>query len=170
MKRQLLLAAPIVLLFACSGSAVQLQPGQWELTTTMTDFQAPGAPPEMLAQMRASAGRPQVLTECMTPAEAANPAGWMTNPGGNAQGCTFTDQTFAGGVIRVSGSCPLPNNGGSTRTSLQGSYTATTMEARLTGQLQAGPGAPPGMPRNISTTGTLNARRVGDCPAAPTPG
>jgi len=165
MKKLALFAPTVALAAACSGSSVSMQPGQWELTTRVTDFQAPGAPAQMLEQMRTSAAQPQVTNECLTPEQAANPGRWMTNPGGTSANCTFTDQTFAGGVINISSSCPLPNNGGSTHTTLQGTYTATTMEARLSAQLQAGPGAPPGMPRTISTTGTLTARRTGDCPA-----
>ena len=165
MKRHLLLAAPMALLFACSGSAVTLQPGQWEMTTTMTDVQVPGAPEAMAAQMKAAmASQPRTESRCITPEEAANPTRGMMSPSGNAQGCTFTDQTFAGGVIRMAGTCPAPAGGGQVRTSLEGSYTATTMEARLSAQVDAGASAPPGMPRNISMTGTMNARRTGDCP------
>ena len=166
MKRQLLLAAPMALLFACSGSAVSLQPGQWEMTTAMTDVQVPGAPPAMAAQMKqAMASRPQTESRCITPEEAANPTRGMMNPGGDAQGCTFTDQTFAGGVIRMAGSCPAPAGGGSVRTSLTGTYTATTMEAQIQAEVDAGASAPQGMPRNIRMSGTMTARRTGDCPA-----
>ena len=35
----------------------------------------------------------------------------MMSPSGNAQGCTFTNQTFSGGTINVAGSCPGPAGG-----------------------------------------------------------
>ncbi|HKR23712.1 MAG TPA: DUF3617 domain-containing protein [Allosphingosinicella sp.] len=165
MKRPAIFALVIAGAAACSQSGVQLQPGQWEITMTVTGVQAPGASAEMLAQLRAAIGQPQVMTECLTPEQAADPKGWLQNPGAPPQNCTFTDQTLADGVIRVASTCPLPD-GGSTRATLEGSYTATTMEARGTGQIVAGSNAPPDMPRTISTSGPFTARRIGDCPAA----
>lgn len=164
MKRLAVFAPVIALALACSQSAVNLQPGQWEMTTIVTGVQAPGASAEMLAQMRAGMSQRQVMSECMTPEQVADPKRWLQNPGAPAERCTFTDQTLAGGVIRVASTCPLPD-GGSTRVSLEGTYTATTIEARGSAQVVAGSSAPPDIPRNVSTTGTMTARRTGDCPA-----
>jgi hypothetical protein len=168
MKRHLLWAPPLALLFACSGSAVSLQPGQWETTTRMTSIEVPGAPEAMVTQMRAQlANRADTQSRCITPQEAANPAGNMLNPGGGGQGCTFTDNTFAGGVINVNGSCAGPGGRGSMRMGLQGSYTATTIEGRVSAEVTAPPGAaPPGTPQTVRMSGTMTARRTGDCPAS----
>jgi hypothetical protein len=107
--------------------------------------------------------QPQTQNRCITPEEAANPAGSMMNPTGDNQGCTFTEQTFSGGTIRVSGTCPAPGGRGSVRTSLNGTYTATTMEARLEAEVTSPPGGPPGMPQTIRMQGNLTGRRTGDC-------
>jgi hypothetical protein len=166
MKR-LIAAAPLALLFACSGSSTTLQPGQWEMTSRMTNVELPGVPEQLAAQMRtAMLNQPQTQNRCITPAEAANPAGGMMNPSGSTEGCTFTDQTFSGGTIRVSGTCPAPGGRGSVRTSLNGTYTATTMEARLEAEVTAPPGGPPGMPQTIRMQGNLTGRRTGDCAAS----
>lgn len=159
MKRLALLAPTVAIIVACSGGGVSLQPGQWEMTTKMTDIEIPGAPPAMAAQMKqAMTAQAQTQSRCITAAEAANPAGNMASPSGNAQGCTFSKQTFSGGSIDVAGSCPGPA-GGTMETSLSGSYTATTMDTRISANIQGGP-----QPMRMS--GTMTGRRTGDCPAS----
>ena len=163
MKR-LIAAAPLALLFACSGSSTSLQPGQWEMTTRMTNIELPGVPEALATQMRtAMMNQPQTQSSCISPEEAANPAGRMMSPSGNSQGCTFTDQTFAGGTIRISGTCPMPGGRGTMRNSLTGTYTATTMDARIESEVTSPPGGPPGMPQTMRMQGSLTGRRTGDC-------
>jgi hypothetical protein len=168
MKRLVLWAPPLALLAACSGSSVSLQPGQWETTIRMTSIEVPGAPEAMVAQMRTQmANQVDTRSQCITPQEAANPAGNMLNPSGGGQGCTFTDNIFAGGVINVNGTCAGPGGQGSARMTLAGSYTATTMEGRVSAEVTAPPGAaPPGTPQTVRMSGTMTSRRTGDCPAS----
>ena len=159
MKRQLLLAAPMALLFACSGSAVSLQPGQWETTVRFSDIQAPGAPEAMLVPMRAAMSQPQVNSQCMTPAQAANPAASLANPGGGGA-CQYSESTFAGGRIKVRGTCQGAGPG-AVSMSMEGSYTATTMQAQVSSEMQMPQGQPG--PRSIRMSGTLSGRRTGEC-------
>jgi len=157
MKRLALLAPTVALIVACSGGGSTLQPGNWELTTKMTDIELPGQPPAVAAAAKQQMGnQAQTQTRCITEAEAANPAGGMMSPSGNAQGCTFTKQTFAGGTIDVAGSCPGPG-GGTMQTTLTGTYTQTEMNARITANIQGGP-------QQMRMSGTLTGRRTGDCP------
>lgn len=166
MKRLILLAPGVALLAACSGASDSIQPGQWELTTRMTEVDVPGAPPEMVNQMRsAMASQAQTQNRCITPEEAANPTAGMMNPTGQAQGCTFTEQTWAGGRISLAGTCPAPGGQGTVRSTISGSYTATTMETQVTAEVQPGANAPPGMPQNVRMRGTMTGRRTGDCPS-----
>ena len=156
MKKLAILAPAVALIVAC-GSNTALQPGQWEFTTKMTDIEIPGAPPAMAAQMKqAMASQAQTQSRCISQAEAANPGGSLANPGGNAQGCTFSKQTFAGGSIDVAGTCRAPT-GGSVETTLTGSYTATTMDARIGANVTGGP-------QQMRMSGTMTGRRTGDCP------
>jgi hypothetical protein len=161
MKRLVVPALPIALLFACSPSAVSLQPGMWETTVQFTSVDLPGAPPAQLAAMRAMMGRAQTSSSCITPAEAANPTQRMMNPGSNGNACQFSESTFAGGTIRVHGSCQAPGRG-TTQTNMEGSYTATTMQATISTEMQA-PAGTQG-PQAARMAGTLSARRTGDCP------
>ena len=161
MKRLVLPALPLALLFACSPSAVSLQPGMWETTIQFTSIDLPGVPPAELAATRAMLGRPQTRSACMTPAEAANPAEHMMNPGGSGNACQLSDSTFAGGAIRIHGSCQAPGRPTS-QMSMEGSYTATTMQATISSEIHAPAGA--AGPQSGRMAGTLSAHRTGDCP------
>lgn len=167
MMKRLIAAAPLALLFACSGNSTSMQPGQWEMTTRATNVELPGVPEQLAAQMRtAIMSQPQTQSQCITPEEAANPVGRMMSPSGDSQGCTFTDQTFSGGTIRISGTCQAPGGRGSMRNTVTGTYTATTLEARMETEVTAPPGGPPGMPQTIRMRGTMTSRRTGDCTAS----
>ena len=168
MKRLVRWAPSLALLAtACSGGGSdQIQPGMWETTSRMTDVQVPGMPAAQAAQMKAAmANQAQTQSQCITPEQAANPAGNMLNQGGDAQGCQFSDSTFAGGRINVRGTCPGPAGAGTATMSWEGTYTKTTMEGRITAEVQAPAGAQGG-PQTIRMSGTLASRRTGDCPAS----
>ena len=168
MKRLVWWAPSLALIAAaCSGGGSdQIQPGMWETTSRMTDVQMPRMPPAMAEQMKAQmASQTNTQSQCITPEQAANPAGNMLNQGGEAQGCQFADSTFADGRINVRGTCPGPGGAGRATMAWEGTYTATTMEGRITAEVQAPAGAAGG-PQNIRMSGTLSSRRTGDCPAS----
>jgi hypothetical protein len=168
MRKSLLWAPSLALLAACSGGGSdQIQPGMWETTTRMTEIEVPGMPPEIAQQMKAQMqNQSQTQSQCITPEQAANPAGNVLNQGSDAQGCNFSDSTFAGGRINVRGTCPGPGGQGSATMSWEGSYTATTMEGRIRAEVQAPAGAAATGPQTIRMSGTLSARRTGECPAS----
>ena len=161
MKRLVLYVPAVVLAAACSGQTSTIQPGQWEMTTRFTSVEIPGMPPAMAKQMQSQlANQANTQSRCITAAEAANPTGGMMGSS-NPQGCQFSEQVFSGGVIRVRGTCPAPNNQGQMRMSWEGSYTDTTMQGNL--NVESTGGAQP--MQNMKMVGTLNARRTGDCPS-----
>jgi len=166
MKRLLLLAPVAALAAGCSGGADQIQPGQWETTIQFTSIDIPGAPPGAAEQMRQMMGQPQTRSECITPEQAANPAGNLANPGGDSGDCEFSEQTFAGGAIRMRGTC-TPAGQGTVQMSMEGTYTATTMQADITSEVTPPAGAGTnGGPQAIRMSGTFSSRRTGDCPAS----
>jgi hypothetical protein len=162
MKKLMLPALPMVILFACSPGPVSLQPGMWETTVQFSSIDVPGAPPAELAAMRAMMSRPQTRSECMTPEQAANPTQRMMNPGSNGNACQFGDSTFAAGTIRVHGTCQAPGRGTS-QTNMEGTYTATTIQATISSEIH--PPAGTQGPQSVRMTGTISAHRTGDCPA-----
>lgn len=172
MNRSIILAAgiaAIAIVAGCSkGGNVQQQPGEWETTSRIKSIEVPGAPPEAQAQIRAQVGQTQTRRECLTEAQARDPMGQMRAmlaQGGPASACTFSDQTYSGGTIRIRGTCPAPGGQGSAQISVEGTYDATTMQGTMTMNAQAGANAPAGGPTGMNMTAEINGRRVGDCPA-----
>lgn len=160
MKRFLRWAPALALLAACSGSAVSLQPGQWETTIRFTAIDVPGAPEAQLTAARQLMTQPNVHSGCITPEETANPASTLLSPDSVSGSCQFSENTFSGGIIRVRGTCQPPD-GTSTQMEMDGTYTATAIETRLTSRITAPPGV--SGPPSMTLTGTLTGRRTGDC-------
>ena len=156
--RHWIAAAPALLLIACGegggGGAVALQPGQWETTVQFTSIEVPGAPEAAVAQMREMMSRPQTRSECITPQQAANPTGNMMTPGAGSN-CQFSESTFAGGAIRVRGTCQQPGQG-SAQMSMEGSYTPTTMQAQISSEVQA-PAAAQSGPQSVRRSAPTTA-------------
>lgn len=169
MKRILILAPSILALAACSRGPANFQPGQWEMAMAVTGVDAPGLPPETLAQLRTAVGRPQTSSNCMTADQAANPlrdlrAGMrqgMSSMGGQLN-CEFANNdTFSGGTIRITATCRPPSGPGQARLLMEGGYTATTMDTRFTWTFE-GP-RPGGGTQTARLNGTAKGRRLGDC-------
>ncbi|MEA3014461.1 MAG: hypothetical protein QOD42_3006 [Sphingomonadales bacterium] len=176
MKRLIILAPAIALAgiaAGCSKGADQLQPGQWEMVTRVKSIEIPGAPPEAQAQLRSGVGRSQTNQDCITPERARNPLAQMRQmmSQGQAANCRFTDEVFGGGVIRIRATCPGPGgqaSGGGT-VSLEGSFTATTLQATLSVNATGGSPAVPGA-TGMNMSAEINGRRVGECAAGARPG
>lgn len=149
-------AVSVLVLAACSSQPTTIQPGQWEMTTQFNTIEAPGMPEAALAAMRNQANQPQTHSNCITPEQAANPAGGLVNPDGGTGNCTYTDSTFANGVISVHGSCPAGPGGAQMRLAWEGSYTTTEMQGAFTTEIQGGP-------QSMRMVGTMSGRRTGDC-------
>jgi hypothetical protein len=167
MKKLVVLAPCAALLFGCSGGplgggSVALQPGMWETTVQFTTIDMPGAPPGAAEAMRAMMGQPQTRSNCMTPEQAANPAGSMAAPEGAGADCRFEQNGFDNGTINVRGTCTNPTRGNLQMT-MTGNYTATTMEATVNQTMTAPPNTQG--PQSIRLEGRMTARRTGDCPA-----
>jgi hypothetical protein len=165
MKKLALFAPALALCAACSGGADSLQPGQWQKTIQFSSIEVPGAPEAEIAPMRAMMSQPQIVSECLTPADTANPTLKLTNlERGGPQNCQFSENSYSGGAIRVRGTCQLPR-GGTMQLSMEGTYTATTMQARVSHEMHAPPNTPG--PQTIRLAVNLSARHTGECTAAP---
>jgi hypothetical protein len=149
-------------------TAQSIQPGEWEMTSEMVSVEAPGAPPQVAAQLRASLpNQRQTRRQCITPAEAANIGRNLIGNEATARGCRFADTTFAGGVIRIGVNCRQPGGQATMQMAVQGSFSATQLNAglrmNLTGPRQEGSGV-----QAITMTGRMSGRRIGECPAGGT--
>ena len=88
------------------------------------------------------------------------------SPSGNAQGCTFTEQTFAGGAIKVAGSCPAPAGGGIDDARLERHLYRDHDGNADPAEVDAGANTPAGdAAQHRGCPARLTGRRTGDCPA-----
>lgn len=170
-KQSILLAASVavILIAACSkggNGTAQRQPGMWETKAKITSLQLTGAPAEVQARANTQVGQERTASECLTPEQARDPLAQMRQmmaQQGSTSNCTFSDQTFAGGIIRVHGTCPAAG-GGSAEITLEGTFTETTMQATMnvnaSGPASAAMPGVTGMRIAMETSG----RRTGDCP------
>lgn len=153
---------------AASG-AQAMQPGQWEMVTQVTSVELPGAPPEAQAQLRAQQGQSRTDSRCITPEQAADPARDLVGSGQQSRNCQFSDRTFAGGVIRIHATCQQPGGPSRAEMSMEGRFTATTLEGTLTvnatgPNMTGGPGT-----QTLRASSTVRGRRIGECSARTAP-
>ena len=144
MKRLAVMIPPLATVAACS-SEMPVQPGYWETETRMSAGQM---------ELWRSA-----LSNCMFDDQAANPgvailAGTPLGP------CETSESRYEGGQILARGTCVSIGRpewpSVSTRVTLEGRYTATSMEGRITAE-------PIGDSGRVPLTGTMTARRTRDC-------
>ncbi|HYD11248.1 MAG TPA: DUF3617 domain-containing protein [Allosphingosinicella sp.] len=171
MKQSIFLAAgaAVIFLAACNrGGPEHIQAGMWEMKAKMTQFEAPGAPAEMLGPMQAQLNREQTNRTCITQDRASNPLRQfreVMTRGQPGAACTTDEDTFTGGVIRIRVTCRSttgqPGQGSMT---MEGSFTDTTLQARMTVNAD---GMATGGPRSLRMTTEINGSRVGECQGAP---
>lgn len=170
MKRVLILT-PLALaaLAGCSKGATQIQAGQWEIVTELRSVDMPGAPPELVQQVRSQIGRPESNPTCLSAEQARAFLQFTRQLLTQGQpNCTFAEETYADGKLRQRATCPGPAGQPGGNMSLDGGYTVTTFNGTVNAErpnpVNPGAGA-------IRMNAVLRGRRIGDCPAggAPTP-
>ena len=143
--------ASVPFLFAAPALAQEMQPGMWEITSTVTSIEMPGAPPEMAAAM---AGQVTTLSQCVTAEQLANgPEAMFAQSDGQ---CEFSEFSMQGGQVKLVGACAAPGGQGQMTMATTGTYTATTYETEGTVEM-----AMPGGGMKIQAAGA--GRRTGDC-------
>ena len=126
----------------CSGSGDSIQPGNWETKSTL-------------------AGATRTMTRCIAEPEASDPVEGLVRTATWSQ-CQIQESRFSGGEISASATCmgysqdvvPRSIN---RQVSLNGKYTPTSVDASISSTRIDEQNAP-------AETGTLAARRIGDCP------
>ena len=178
--RRLALAIPLLALAACgkepevsvenatpeqvaaemkkSGVAEDLRkPGQWETTMTVAKIEAPGMPPEALAQMQQMMGNGQTTERCVTAEELKQVDSFV---GQNSANCVFDHYRVAGGKIDGKAQC---TQGAVKQTmTMNGSFTADSSDMTIRSETSGGP---PG--QNMNVTMNIKSKRLGECTGAP---
>jgi hypothetical protein len=166
MKRVLFLTPlAVVAVAGCAPKPDQIQAGQWEASIELTSAEIPDATPEQRAQIQRQIGLAQPQPpQCLTDAQAHS---YLQDLRGTAPpNCRVSDETYAGGVIRTRISCTAQGGQPAISLSIDGTFTATTLNATITQEATPPAGSNQGPMRR---TQRLHARRVGACPTGATP-
>ena len=176
MRSLILAAVAILALAACDkpdkgpksmeqakAEAAQLErpdPGQYKQTTRITKFEVPGAPPEMVAQIRKMMeGQGGNLEYCLSKAETEKGFAEMFKKG--AQGdCTYDRFDASANTIDAVMTCKA-GEGGSARMTMNGTVSSTGSKVKVNVE-QKNDKSPMG---NANIAMELETRRIGDCPA-----
>ncbi|MDB5693975.1 MAG: hypothetical protein JWO81_3038 [Alphaproteobacteria bacterium] len=136
------------------SGAVNIQPGEWETISEVTNVNGAGLPPAYAATMK---GQKSTRRSCITPEEAARPMGKMMEAQKN-NACNYSNFSIAGGHIQGSISCGGGKTASKMTMTMNGQYDAQnyTYTSSMTNEGQ-------GMNMTIETRAA--AHRVGDCPA-----
>lgn len=126
-----------------------LAPGLWETRNTPGTASLDGRP---LNELPLPPLEPERV--CLSPADAANPARFLA--GATAPDCRIGKSSFAGGRVRIEGSCQSPDGGKDGSMVLTGRYAADryTIDFDTTAYGDNG---------RMGFTGKLVGRRLGDC-------
>lgn len=173
--------APLALLAACSGGAdadgdgevssneaaaeagnVNIQPGEWEMTAQLTEFDVEGITPEERDRVTREMGQPTTSSTCVTPEQAANPQGGMFTADESDE-CTYSEFDMSGGRLLIDASCQGEGMPGAMTLHMEGAYTRTSYNLTTTMSLDGGPTGGP-----VRMSGTVAGRRTGECTAEPT--
>ena len=158
---------PLLILAACSGgeepkkaeadapAATQLTPGQWEMTSEITqvtqrDQSAPA--------IDAPEGSKTTTSTCVAEADAKKPQPALFAREGFD--CTYRDFYMSGGRINATLGCKSPGLSGDISTVVNGSYTGDTIEGTTVTETRlVGSG-------DVKLEAKVTGRRTGACTAA----
>lgn len=141
---------------AASRGVQKQQPGQWEITTAVEDFDtsALAGNPDEAALLKRQLGQKQVTKICVT-RDVANTSTFGDLGQLKGSACRFDRFAIAGGKLDAAMHCTRPE--GSLTVTQTGSYTATAYDLRSTVKQDAA--ASP-----TSMTMHMVGRHLGDCP------
>lgn len=142
---------PVAVLIAIPTLAhaqMQIQPGQWQIQESVTSVEMPGAPPQLIEQIKT----PRTRRQCITPAEAA--LGPLEIMRAKDQ-CKIARQSVVDGKVDAMLVCDGAD-GGSVNAVITGTVTPTKVV--FNAAIEAS-GA-----QAYKMTGTQSAERIGDCP------
>lgn len=132
-----LLTFAILSAAAVSAQAQQLEPGEWEFTTTVT---SPAFP------------KPQqhTLKQCVKKEEAGDPSKWAS--GGQKSDCKVTPGATSGGSTSWEMSCPSSGMKGKGTVKISGSNMESTLQ--MSGDMKG---------QKFEMQSTTTGRRLGAC-------
>lgn len=160
---------PLLLAAACSGeteapkveeaaAATQLDPGQWEITTEVTQFTKADAG---VPKINTPVGTKETRTVCITEAEAKKPQPAMF--GGEKDECTYGDFYMSSGRLSASVKCNRPGLSGNIASRADVDFKAASLEGTLTTTTYLNTDG------DVRIASKLTGRNVGQCAAGGAP-
>ena len=134
---------------AAAGPATKLNPGQWEITSEVSDITMAykDVPPPDKAAMKTT------ISTCITPEQANRPpAEAFSGSKDGKTNCSYENFYMSRGRINASMNCP-----GNTGINIDGNFTPDTMDMNM--ELATYQGTASDMKMNAKLTG----RRIGPC-------
>lgn len=141
-----------------SGDNVEMRPGQWEQTMTITEFDIPGMPEEAKGMFSGQMGRSFTVTTCLTEEQVRNQTADMY-AGEGQENCEFQEFDRSGGKMTLRMTCRTAE-GGTAKVAMDGEFGADSYTLTLDNQVSGIPGMPG---EGMSMKGTMEAKRIGDC-------
>lgn len=141
-----------------ASSLPKPQPGLYRSTVTLVSVEAPGMPPEAVAQMKSMFAQKQSGTEyCLTPDDAAKGYEERVKQMSGKPDCAFDHYSADGGKLDAKLTCKTPE--GKSVMAMQGTMTPTGSDVTMSMD-QSGGGMPGG---GMKMTMNVKSARVGDC-------
>lgn len=140
------------------GPQVKLEPGQWQIDTTMNLVDVEGVPDAAKAQMKSAMGRTATVSQCLTPADVEKPNVFA---GKENSRCTYDSFEMKGGKLKAQMHCP-GQSGAEMVMTMDGSYSSRSYQVKATMDMKM-PGSGQRMKMTMDSTG----KRAGECAAAP---
>lgn len=161
-KAMLAAAAMIAVLGGCSeapkqeapAGPVSLQAGLWEISTVIETGRNMDNGKAMLP---IEAGTTESAKVCLAAADTAKPQPGLFVP--SLEKCSYSNSYISGGRIQAQMTCEKEGLKGPIGATVNGSFTATTIEAQQTVETQLYTDG------DVSVTSKLSGKRLGDCPA-----
>lgn len=138
------------------GSAVNLQPGEWEMKMDVVNVKVEGLPEGVADAMKKEGGK--ASRTCMTPEEAKGPSADMFTKD-NASNCKSEGFAWSGGRIQGKTVCEGQGGAGKTQMTMDGRYTPQSIDMTMKSETDM-------MGKAMTMEMRLSGRRVGECTAA----
>jgi uncharacterized ParB-like nuclease family protein len=151
---------------AAAEKVETITPGQWTVTTEITDVRLPAMEGEdrqmadaMTQQMK---GRTQTQTSCVTPEQARGPNSTLIG-GTNNGACSFESFSLLRGALNAVLTCRKEGNPGQMVIATSGTYGGDKVDLETVMRVEETLDQP--KDKALRIVSTVTGRRIGDCPA-----
>jgi hypothetical protein len=140
-----------------SGGAMDMMPGEWEVKVNFSNIEGDGIPEQAKAALKEQIAKGTTSKSCMTKEQAQKPGADMFGSPDSAN-CTFAKFDRSGNKMSIDMTCK-PAGTIVLKSKMDGSFAAEEYSMVMEQKMEGLPTGP------ITMKGTIEGRRLGDCPA-----